>query len=42
VNVTAAAGLDSQLMIMPFSLLLRIGVFVGLHVGVLLGVLALL
>jgi hypothetical protein len=29
-------------MIRPFSLLLRIGVFVGLHVGVLLGVLALL
>jgi len=42
VNVTAAAGLDSQPMIRPFSLLLRIGVFVGLHVGVLLGVLALL
>lgn len=29
-------------MIRPFSLLLRIGVFVGLHVGVLLGMLALL
>jgi hypothetical protein len=29
-------------MIRPFSLLLRIGVFVALHVGVLLGVLALL
>jgi len=29
-------------MIRPFSLLLRVGVFVGLHVGVLLGVLALL
>jgi hypothetical protein len=29
-------------MIRRFSLLLRIGVFVGLHVGVLLGVLALL
>jgi len=29
-------------MIRPFPLLLRIGVFVGLHVGVLLGVLALL
>jgi hypothetical protein len=29
-------------MIRPLSLLLRIGVFVGLHVGVLLGVLALL
>jgi hypothetical protein len=28
--------------IRPLSLLLRIGVFVGLHVGVLLGVLALL
>jgi hypothetical protein len=28
-------------MIRPFSLLLRIGVFVGFHVGVLLGVLAL-
>jgi hypothetical protein len=28
-------------MIRPLSLLLRIGVFVGLHVGVLLGVLAL-
>ena len=26
----------------PFSLLVRIGVFVGLHIGVLLGVLALL
>jgi hypothetical protein len=42
VNVTAAAGLDSQPMIRPFSLLLRIGVFIGLHAGVLLGVLALL
>ena len=29
-------------MMRPFSLVLRIGVFVGLHVGVLLGVLALL
>ena len=29
-------------MIRPFSLLVRIGVFVGLHVGMLLGVLALL
>jgi hypothetical protein len=29
-------------MIRPFSLLLRIGVFVALHLGVLLGVLALL
>jgi hypothetical protein len=29
-------------MVRPLSLLLRIGVFVGLHVGVLLGVLALL
>jgi hypothetical protein len=29
-------------MIKPLSLLARIGVFVGLHVGVLLGVLALL
>ena len=29
-------------MIRPFSLLLRIGVFVGLHVGVLLAVLTLL
>lgn len=29
-------------MIRPFSLLMRIGVFVGLHVGMLLGVLALL
>jgi hypothetical protein len=29
-------------MIRPLSLLLRISVFVGLHVGVLLGVLALL
>ena len=28
-------------MIRPFPLLLRIGVFVGLHVGLLLGVLAL-
>jgi hypothetical protein len=42
VNVTAAAGLDSQPMIRPFSLLLRIGVFVGPQAGVLLGVLALL
>jgi hypothetical protein len=42
VNVTAAARLDSQPMIRPFSLLLRVGVFVGLHAGVLLGVLALL
>ena len=41
-NVTAAAGLASQPMIRPFSLLLPIGVFFGLHVGVLLGVLALL
>ena len=41
-NVTAAAGLASQPMIRPFPLLLRIGVFVGLHIGVLLGVLALL
>ena len=29
-------------MLRPFSLLVRIGVFVGLHVGMLLGVLALL
>jgi hypothetical protein len=29
-------------MLKPFSVLLRIGVFVALHVGVLLGVLALL
>jgi hypothetical protein len=29
-------------MIRPFSLLVRIGVFVGLHLGVLLGVLTLL
>jgi hypothetical protein len=29
-------------MLRPFSLLMRIGVFVGLHIGVLLGVLALL
>ncbi len=29
-------------MIRRFSLMLRIGVFVGLHIGVLLGVLALL
>jgi hypothetical protein len=29
-------------MLRPFSLLMRIGVFVGLHIGVLLGLLALL
>jgi hypothetical protein len=38
----AAAGLNGQPMIRPSSLLLRIGVFVGFHVGVVLGVLALL
>jgi hypothetical protein len=41
VNVTAAAATDWQPMIRPFSILLRIGVFVGLHVGVVLSVLAL-
>ena len=41
-NVTAAAGLARQPMIRRFPLMLRIGVFVGLHIGVLLGVLALL
>jgi hypothetical protein len=43
VNVTAPEErLVGQPMIKPFSFLLRIGVFVALHVGVLLGVLALL
>jgi hypothetical protein len=43
VDVTAPAErLIGQPMIRPFSVLLRIGVFVALHVAVLLGVLALL
>jgi len=42
VNVTAAPASYEQPMISPYSLLLRVGVFVGLHVGVVLSVLALL
>ena len=41
-NETAAARLDGQPTIGPFSLLLRIGVFVGLHIAVLVSVLAIL
>jgi hypothetical protein len=40
-DMTAAAGrLIRQPIIRPASLLLRIGVFIALHVGVLLGVLS--
>jgi len=42
VNETAAAALDGQPTKGPFSLLLRIGVFVGVHIAVLVSVLALL
>jgi hypothetical protein len=42
VNETAAAGLDRQSTTGPVSLVLRIGMFVGLHIAVLVSVLALL
>ena len=41
-SVTVAAATDQQPMISPSSVLVRIGVFVALHVGALLGLLTLL
>jgi hypothetical protein len=41
-SVTTAAGLNGQPTMRPLSFLIRIDVFVAVHIGMLAGVLALL